>query len=510
MSTQHGGIFGQNHPNDLSEGEMHQNRSFARNPHPFGMPPKPLNHSLFSHWSCLGHRNRSLLEYQFHDSRSDYTRSSNSSIFSRSSHLSSMSSLPSSIQSSSQPSLLMPNISSPSPLKIISRERPTEGLYFCPICIQFKDDQPIVYMKRKGEMKSHIQRHITDELYHCDHCHTARDRFEDLKTHCKRAHGRPLRSTAMVGKIEQLMPQELFACGFLDWTGISYCREVRTSHKNWLDHIAEHMEGGSTPSEWSYSAVIRNLLRQPELYQLWKDHRYMCEGRDKRAWTRLSWDVDGSRTLMLKLNRRDFRPAVNTLLAWAYELGLPADPPVGQPADPNAGTSHQIPTLKPPNRNDVYGLSMIEIDTVLKRRSNISQETQAFSVNHDSNTMPHIEPVLDFITDHVPDLPDIPQMQLQPESNTESWPNLQLESSLHSPSDHNHSIFGLPHTTTLPYQPQSFHHTTNLPLDAGHPAREANESMGPDSHMLDSDTHNHTDFGYGIFHTSTDYHGVAP
>jgi hypothetical protein len=362
-------------------------------------------------------------------------------------------------------------------------------------------------MKRKGEMKSHIQRHFTDALYHCDDCTTARDRFEDLKSHCKRAHGRSLRSTAMIGKIEYLMPQELFACGFQDWTGLSYCREVRKNAKSWLDHIAEHMEGGSTPAEWSYSAVIRNLLRQPELCQLWKDYLYMCEGRDKRDWTALSWNVDSSRTLMLKLNRRDFRPAVNKLLAGAYELGLPAD----QRADHNASTPHEIPTLKPPNRNDIQGLSTMEIEIVLKRRSSISQYTQSLPAYHDSNTMSHIAPVLDFITDPFLDLPDVPpQMQLQPESNTESWQNLQLASSLQAPSDHNPSVFALPQTAPLQYQPQSFHQTPNLPLDADHPPREANGPMGPDSHMLESDTHNHTGYGYGIFHTSTDYHGAAP
>jgi hypothetical protein len=209
---------------------------------------------------------------------------------------------------------------------------------------------------------------------------------------------------------------------------------------------------------------------------------------------------------MLKLSRRDFRPAVNKLLAGAYLLGLPAD----QRADHNASIPHEIPTLKPPNMDDVYGLSAMEIETVLKRRSSISQDTQALPDYHDSDTMPHIEPSLEFITDPFMDLPDVPQMQLQPESNTESWQNLQLAPSLQAGSDHNPSIFALPQTAPLQYQPQSFHQTPNLPLDAGHPPREANGPMGPDSHMLESDTHNHAGFGYGIFHTSTDYHGAAP
>ncbi len=417
-----------------------------------------------------------------------------------------MSSLPISFVSSSQSSLIIPNIpfqSSPSsPRRIISRERPTPTLFFCPICIQSKDDTPIVYMKRKGEMKSHIQKHLTNALYHCDICPTARDRFEDLKSHCKRSHGRTLQSTAAVCKIEPLIPQQLFACGFRDWTGLSYCREVFTNSKYWLDHIAEHMDGGSTPAEWSYCAVIKNLLRQPELCQLWKDYLYMCEGQDKRDWTTLVWDVDRSRTLMLKLNRRDFRPAINKLLAWAYELGLPADQSVCQQADHSTNILHRIPTLKPPILNDLHGLSMMQIETVLKRRSSFSQDMRALPASQDSTTMPQTG-----LTDH---LLDIPQRQLQPESGSESWTNLPLASGLQDTSDHNTSIFALPETTTLvQYQPQSFHQDPNLSLDTNQPPGEANGPMGQNSHLLETDAHNPTGFDCTMFDASADYHSAG-
>ena len=129
----------------------------------------------------------------------------------------------------------------------------------------------------------------------------------------------------------------------------------------------------------------------------------------------------------------------------------------------------------------------MEIDTLLKRRSSISQDPESY----DSTTMTPTESVLDdFITDH---LPDNHQIQLQPESNTESWLNLQLPSSLQGPSGHNPSIF-LSQTTSLQYQPPG----------------EANGTMGPDSHMLESDTHNPTGFDYPIYGTSTDFRGAAP
>lgn len=457
-------------------------------------------------------RSDRVLGHQFSDSLSDCTSSCNSSILSsnasRSSQFSSMSSLQSSLGSSSQSSLFTPNIplqSSPaSPLRIISRERPIVA-YFCPICIQFKDDQQIVYMKRKGEMKNHIQKHFTDALYYCNNCPTARDRFEDLKAHCKRVHRQTLRSTAMVGKMDQLIPQELFACGFLDWTGLSYCREAFRNSKSWLDHIAEHMERGSTPAEWNYSAVIKNLLRQPELCQLWKDFLYMCEGLDKRNWTPLVWDVDRSRTLMLKLNRRDFRPGINNLLSWAHELGLPEDQPVCQPAEHGTNLLHRIPTLKPPVLNDLHGVSMDEIDTFLKRRSSISQDMGALPAIQDSSTMAQSGLTLDFITDHSLHMP---QTQLQPESDSESWPNLQLASGLQGSSDQNPSIFALSENTLVQYPPQPFHQDSNLSLDADQPRGEANGPMGPDSHLLESHTHNHANFDCPMFDTSEDYHGA--
>lgn len=358
-------------------------------------------------------------------------------------------------------------------------------------------------MKRKGEMKSHIQKHFSNELYYCDNCSTARDRFEDLKTHCKKEHGRCLRSTAMVGKIEYLIRQQLFACGFRDWTGRSYCREVLTDSKDWLDHIAEHMKRGNTPAEWSYSAVIKSLLRQPELCQLWKDYLYKWEGRDKRHWTPLVWDVDRSRNLMLKLNRRDFRPTIDHLLAWAYELGLPTC----QPADRSANMFGTMPPLKPPTRDSLQGLSMLEVETVLKRRSSISQAMRALPAGHDSAIMGQLEPALDSVTGN---LPDIPLIQLQPESDKESWPNLHLGTSLHGHSGHNPSVFALSQTTLVQYQPQPFRQDPSLPLDADQPPREANGAMGPDSHLLESATHSSADLDYTMFDASADYRNGRP
>jgi len=150
---------------------------------------------------------------------------------------------------------------------------------------------------------------------------------------------------------------------------------------------------------------------------------------------------------------------------------------------------------------------MMEIDTLLKRRSSISEDIRVLPECHGSTTMTPTEPVLgDFMTDH---LSDNHQIQLQPESNTESWLNLQLASSLQGPSGHNPSIF-LSQTTSLQYQPLSFHQDPNLPLDAGQPPGEANGTMGPDSHMLESDAHNPTGFDFPTFGTSTDFRGTAP
>ena len=230
----------------------------------------------------------------------------------------------------------------------------------------------------------------------------------------------------------------------------------------------------------------------------------MCEGRDKRDWTPLDWDVDRSRTLMLKLNRRDFRPGINNLLAWAYELGLPADQSACQQADHSTNIFHSRPTLKPPILNDLHGLSMMEIEILLKRRSSISQDMRALPASQDSTPMAPIVSALDFITDH---LLDIPETQLPPESDSESWTNLPLASGLHGTSDHNTSIFALPETTTLvQYQPQPFHQDPNLSLDTDQPPGEANGPMGPSSHLLETDAHNPAGFDCTMFDASADYH----
>ena len=148
-----------------------------------------------------------------------------------------------------------------------------------------------------------------------------------------------------------LIPQEVFACGFLG------CKLWFEDWQKRCDHVTQHMMAGCGHNQWDGSTIMRNLLRQPMLHQSWKQLLSIRHGADKNKWPTFMWDVVKSpqtlrqkltRILQLKLERRDFRPGVFHIIEYAYELGHP------DLATSNADAiQHLTRILKMPSRDSV-------------------------------------------------------------------------------------------------------------------------------------------------------------
>ena len=57
-----------------------------------------------------------------------------------------------------------------------------------------------------------------------------------------------------------------FACG------CQSCQALLFSWDEWRNHVAQHMEDGMTIYQWQYNALLRNLLRRPEIHPYWERH----------------------------------------------------------------------------------------------------------------------------------------------------------------------------------------------------------------------------------------------
>jgi hypothetical protein len=148
-----------------------------------------------------------------------------------------------------------------------------------------------------------------ESVYHEHHveAHECRVSAEDLENK------RPLPS------------KRSWACGF------DRCKGVFSDWEERCDHVAAHFEGlarlddaTQQPSEWKYTNVLRNLLRQPDIKEGYKRMMVKLHGDDKVFWPKMKWQVENSSELLRKLEYRDFREGVMEIARVACQLGHPA------------------------------------------------------------------------------------------------------------------------------------------------------------------------------------------
>lgn len=93
--------------------------------------------------------------------------------------------------------------------------------------------------------------------------------------------------------------------------------------------------------DWSYSVVIRNLLRQRDIRDHWEQMMLRMYGTTQHAF---DWKPSSARQLCQKLECRDFRPSIQSLVEAAHLLGLPALASMHSAAGQNMQTRLETPS----------------------------------------------------------------------------------------------------------------------------------------------------------------------
>ncbi|KAF2180448.1 hypothetical protein K469DRAFT_753419 [Zopfia rhizophila CBS 207.26] len=191
------------------------------------------------------------------------------------------------------------------------------GPYFCTFCPDLRA------FRAKSDWKKHeTSFHETGEEWPCPvpRCYNVFDRVKDFERHFHRSHfdRQPLALTDI--KIE-LLPREVFACGFEDCKEVfktMYKDDTEKPEKAWdqrCDHVATHMKYGKTKQQWDHSNVIHNLLRQDATREVFDTllesiDPSLKSGRPRIAWSEQSEDAlanKNTRILRKKLECRDLR-----------------------------------------------------------------------------------------------------------------------------------------------------------------------------------------------------------
>lgn len=89
-------------------------------------------------------------------------------------------------------------------------------------------------------------------------------RRRDMVTHLDKVHRihKRAQGEAVAIKCKYSIPKQTWACGF--------CVSIFSTHSERLKHLQAHFEDGMTLDDWDRSKVIRGLLEQPALKEMWK------------------------------------------------------------------------------------------------------------------------------------------------------------------------------------------------------------------------------------------------
>lgn len=105
------------------------------------------------------------------------------------------------------------------------------------------------------------------------------------KTHLKQAHGGSRMSLDEAKA--NLCPQTVFACGFENCIQVFEApsdEEAEAVFKEYVSHVVKHFDEGSSSGEWTYSARMRNLLRQSGVIRAWTNSSWPEAERNMLQW----------------------------------------------------------------------------------------------------------------------------------------------------------------------------------------------------------------------------------
>jgi hypothetical protein len=157
---------------------------------------------------------------------------------------------------------------------------------------------------RKNDLKRHIEDfHNMNAQWFCRHrgCQMVFDWQTAYKTHLKQSHGGS-RMSLDDAKVN-LCPQTVFACGFEQCSTVfeaSTDDDAGSTFKEYVAHIVKHFDEATNSGEWTYSARIRNLLRQAGVFRAWNNSTWAADAERNR----LTWNPQTSGILRKRLETR--------------------------------------------------------------------------------------------------------------------------------------------------------------------------------------------------------------
>lgn len=190
--------------------------------------------------------------------------------------------------------------------------------YFCTYCCE-RNSQPLHFFNKKASWKKHLND------YH--------ETFQELKCRvaaCGEYFGRHSHRVKHYRTYhrDERVPDESdhdtlsepchFGCGFAD------CKVVLSQWNRYCDHVFDHMDSREDLQchKWSYTQRIRNLLRQDGAFNDALTKR-INQNRDRFGQKpKLRWNRLESRELELTLARRPELEPVESLVSWAFDLGV--------------------------------------------------------------------------------------------------------------------------------------------------------------------------------------------
>ncbi|TDZ22069.1 hypothetical protein Cob_v004859 [Colletotrichum orbiculare MAFF 240422] len=191
-----------------------------------------------------------------------------------------------------------------------------KGAFMCGFC---KEEDITKTCTRKNDLKRHIEDfHNVNAQWFCRHrgCQMVFDWQGAYKTHLKQAHGGS-RMSLDEAKVN-LCPQVVFACGFDNCLQVFEAQgdsDASSTFKEYVSHVVKHFDEGSNSGEWSYSARIRNLLRQNQVQSAWNESVWNEASRSS-----LQWSPQTSGILRKRLECRHIGD-LKLLVQYAYLLG---------------------------------------------------------------------------------------------------------------------------------------------------------------------------------------------
>ncbi|KAF2188465.1 hypothetical protein K469DRAFT_627030 [Zopfia rhizophila CBS 207.26] len=193
-----------------------------------------------------------------------------------------------------------------------------ENYFFCTFCPDLKT------FRARRDWKMHEKRmHETGEDWPCPApgCGQIFNQERRFARHYERCHpGQPLLS--MTDIRIRLLPQKVFGCGF------DKCKDALIGWDKRCAHVADHMKKGMRFSQWKYSNVIRNLIRQEATRDAWEKLFSSLDDGIRKGRSQICWNPDNTRVLRQKLECCDLRPSLDEVLLTALCLrsDLPLDP----------------------------------------------------------------------------------------------------------------------------------------------------------------------------------------